>query len=81
MPLGQFYEIGADNSMPYKICGGLQDNNTWCGPSQTMNPRGITNDDWYTIGGGDGFLRSAGSERSGHRLCRIAGRKPVCVET
>ncbi len=55
VPLGMFYEVGADNSMPYKICGGLQDNNTWCGPSQSMNPQGITNDDWYTIGGGDGF--------------------------
>ncbi|MEO7660541.1 MAG: hypothetical protein ABIV48_13080, partial [Pyrinomonadaceae bacterium] len=56
IPLGQFYEIGVDNSVPYKICGGLQDNNTWCGPSQTMNPRGISNDDWYTVGGGDGFF-------------------------
>ncbi len=56
IPLGQFYEIGADNSMPYKICGGLQDNNTWCGPSMSFNPRGITNDDWFTIGGGDGFF-------------------------
>ncbi|MFM9905514.1 MAG: WD40/YVTN/BNR-like repeat-containing protein [Pyrinomonadaceae bacterium] len=55
VPLGQFYEVGADNSMPYKICGGLQDNNAWCGPSMSFNPRGITNDDWYTIGGGDGF--------------------------
>lgn len=54
--LGQFYEIGADNSLPYKVCGGLQDNNTWCGPSQTTNPQGITNDDWYTVGGGDGFF-------------------------
>ncbi len=55
VPLGQFYEIGADNSFPYKICGGLQDNNTWCAPSMTYHPRGISNDDWYTIGGGDGF--------------------------
>lgn len=53
--IGQFYEIGVDNGMPYKICGGLQDNNTWCGPSMSFNQRGITNDDWYTIGGGDGF--------------------------
>lgn len=53
--IGQFYEIGADMSMPYKICGGLQDNNAWCGPSMSFNPRGITNSDWYTIGGGDGF--------------------------
>lgn len=55
VPLGQFYEIGVDNGMPYKICGGLQDNNAWCGPSASSNPRGISNDDWYTIGGGDGF--------------------------
>lgn len=56
IPLGQFYEVGANNAMPYIICGGLQDNNTWCGPSMSMNPRGITNDDWFTIGGGDGFF-------------------------
>jgi photosystem II stability/assembly factor-like uncharacterized protein len=55
MPIGQFYEIGVDNGMPYKICGGLQDNNAWCGPSMSFNPRGITNDEWFTIGGGDGF--------------------------
>jgi photosystem II stability/assembly factor-like uncharacterized protein len=55
IPLAQFYEIGVDNSLPYKICGGLQDNNTWCGPSMSFNPRGISNVDWYTVGGGDGF--------------------------
>jgi photosystem II stability/assembly factor-like uncharacterized protein len=55
IPLAQFYEIGVDMSKPYKICGGLQDNNTWCGPSMSFNPRGISNSDWYTIGGGDGF--------------------------
>jgi photosystem II stability/assembly factor-like uncharacterized protein len=55
VPIGQFYELGVDNGMPYKICGGLQDNNAWCGPSMSFNPRGITNDEWYAIGGGDGF--------------------------
>ncbi len=55
VPIGQFYEVGVDNAMPYKICGGLQDNNAWCGPSMSFNPRGISNDEWYTIGGGDGF--------------------------
>ncbi len=55
VPLGQFYEIGVDMREPYYICGGLQDNNTWCGPSASTNPRGISNDDWFTIGGGDGF--------------------------
>jgi len=56
VPLGTFYEVGVDNSLPYKVCGGLQDNNTWCGPSMTTNTQGISNSDWYTIGGGDGFF-------------------------
>lgn len=56
VPLGTFYEVGADNSLPYKVCGGLQDNNTWCGPSMTTNPQGISNSDWYVVGGGDGFF-------------------------
>ncbi len=55
IPLGQFYEIGLDMAKPYNICGGLQDNNAWCGPSQTMNSVGIANSDWITVGGGDGF--------------------------
>ena len=54
-PLGQFYEIGLDMAKPYHICGGLQDNNVWCGPSATMDARGIDNDEWFTVGGGDGF--------------------------
>ncbi len=53
--IGQFYEIDASMDTPYVVCGGLQDNNTWCGPSMSFNPRGISNDDWFTIGGGDGF--------------------------
>jgi len=55
VPLGQFYEIGLDMARPYKICGGLQDNNVWCGPSMSFEPRGIDNGDWFTVGGGDGF--------------------------
>ncbi|MBI4913126.1 MAG: hypothetical protein HY823_10345 [Acidobacteria bacterium] len=54
--IGQFYEVGVDMRQPYWIYGGLQDNNTWGGPSRSMNPRGITNADWLTVGGGDGFF-------------------------
>ena len=32
-----------------------QDNGTWGGPSAARSRRGITNRDWYSIGGGDGF--------------------------
>jgi photosystem II stability/assembly factor-like uncharacterized protein len=53
--IGQFYEISIDNQKPYMICGGLQDNGSWCGPSQTTARDGITNEDWTVIHGGDGF--------------------------
>jgi photosystem II stability/assembly factor-like uncharacterized protein len=50
----QFYHVDFDMEQPYNLCGGLQDNGTWCGPSRT--PRGgILKDDWFTVGGGDGF--------------------------
>jgi photosystem II stability/assembly factor-like uncharacterized protein len=53
--IGQFYEISYDMTRPYKVCGGLQDNSSWCGPSANTNVRGITNEDWFTVAGGDGF--------------------------
>ena len=55
IPLGQFYEIGVDLAKPYHICGGLQDNGSWCGPSQTLSSGGIVNEDWINVHGGDGF--------------------------
>ena len=53
--IGQFYELGLDNQKPYNICGGLQDNGSWCGPSNSLSRDGITNEDWQVIHGGDGF--------------------------
>jgi len=53
--VGQFYEIGFDFRQPYRIYGGLQDNGTWGGPSRTLDRAGITNVDWQSVGGGDGF--------------------------
>jgi photosystem II stability/assembly factor-like uncharacterized protein len=55
MAIGQFYEVSLDNEKPYRICGGLQDNGSWCGPSQTLERDGIANEDWRVIHGGDGF--------------------------
>ncbi|MBZ5626663.1 MAG: hypothetical protein LAQ69_49480 [Acidobacteriia bacterium] len=60
--IGQFYEIAFDMAKPYKVCGGLQDNSSWCGPSATINVRGITNEDWYTVQGGDGFYAQVDPE-------------------
>lgn len=55
MAAGEFYRISLDESVPYRICGGLQDNNNWVGPSRTRSKEGILNSDWINIGGGDGF--------------------------
>jgi hypothetical protein len=54
-PIGQFYAVSYGMEKPYKVCGGLQDNGSWCGPSRARNRIGITNNDWYNVGGGDGF--------------------------
>jgi photosystem II stability/assembly factor-like uncharacterized protein len=56
IPLGQFYQIYADNRLPfYHVMGGLQDNGAWTGPSRTREPAGILNDDWRMVSFGDGF--------------------------
>jgi len=56
LPIAQYYAIDLDNRLPfYYVYGGLQDNNSWAGPSQTRNRQGITSSDWYVTVGGDGF--------------------------
>jgi len=56
IPLGQFYQVHADNRQPfYYVMGGLQDNGSWTGPSRTREPAGIMNDDWRMVSFGDGF--------------------------
>jgi photosystem II stability/assembly factor-like uncharacterized protein len=59
IPAAQFYAVAADMRKPYYVYGGLQDNGSWGGPSQTRNSAGITNADWFRIGGGDGFYAQA----------------------
>jgi photosystem II stability/assembly factor-like uncharacterized protein len=63
--IGEFYDIAADMAEPYHVYGGLQDNQSWGGPSQTRfdpeswldDPKhdGISNADWVCLGGGEGF--------------------------
>ena len=55
IPLGQVYEISFDMQRPYYVNSGLQDNGTWHGPSATWFRQSITNDEWFRIGGSDGF--------------------------
>ena len=53
--VGQFYQVSADMRRQYYVCGGLQDNNAWCGPSALRSSTGPVNTDWFTVAGGDGF--------------------------
>jgi photosystem II stability/assembly factor-like uncharacterized protein len=50
----QVYHVGYDRRRPYTVCAGLQDNGTWCGPSDTGDELGILQTDWLRVGGGDG---------------------------
>jgi len=56
LPVGLFYHVSFDMERPYNICGGMQDNYNWCGPSASRFRLGITNYDWFQIQGGDGFV-------------------------
>jgi photosystem II stability/assembly factor-like uncharacterized protein len=57
LPLAQFYHVSADMKKPYYVYGGLQDNNSWYGPSEKSG--GIRNEDWKKVGFGDGFYAYA----------------------
>ena len=62
--VGQFYNVAVDNSDPYRVGGGLQDNGSWIGPSENVfnvqevfmgRAGAITNHDWTFVNWGDGF--------------------------
>lgn len=54
MAMGQFYGVSYDYQVPYRVCGGLQDNGTSCGVSRRSNaPMQMT--DWFAVAGADGL--------------------------
>ena len=56
LPVGLFYHVSVDMATPFDICGGMQDNYDWCGPSQVRGVAGIASYQWTTTQGGDGFV-------------------------
>ena len=75
-----FYHVSYDMETPFNVCGGMQDNYNWCGPSATRFARGINNSDWFQVQGGDGFVVAHRSARLAHRLQRVAGRQHPAQE-
>ncbi len=57
--IAQFYAVGVDMRDPYWVYGGLQDNHSYMGPSETRRWEGILNDDWMQNGFGDGMYWQA----------------------
>jgi photosystem II stability/assembly factor-like uncharacterized protein len=65
MPLGEFYNIALDDSDPYRVAGGLQDNGSWVGPSANLRETsgdkpgepggGLTSHDWDYYFDADGY--------------------------
>lgn len=53
--LSQFYQMHIDNQDPYNVYGGLQDNGTWVGPSNSLYSAGILKRHWKGLAGGDGY--------------------------
>jgi photosystem II stability/assembly factor-like uncharacterized protein len=58
IPVMQFYAIGVDNSYPYRVAGGTQDNGSHIGPSTKRGGGPIRLEDWHTVGGGDGMYQA-----------------------
>jgi photosystem II stability/assembly factor-like uncharacterized protein len=61
LPLGEFYAIGVDMEDPYNIYGGLQDHDSWKGPSNAWSGQ-IMLEDWVTVGTGDGMYNQIDPE-------------------
>lgn len=54
LPLGEVYALGLDLEDPYNIYAGLQDHDSWKGPSSSWSGQ-VNLSDWVTVGGGDGM--------------------------
>ena len=53
LPWSQFYNVDADDRVPYHVGGTVQDEGTATGPSDSRRAEGIVLGDWKTAGGGE----------------------------
>ncbi|MHB1194859.1 MAG: VPS10 domain-containing protein [Longimicrobiales bacterium] len=51
----QYYAISVDMRDPYWVFGGLQDNGSWGGPSNSRDFNGVLTDHWFKMHSGDGM--------------------------
>ena len=54
MGIGEVYAVGVDMDDPYNVYGGMQDHDSWKGPSNGRTGV-VTIDDWVAVGPGDGM--------------------------
>ena len=75
IPVGLFYHVGYDMETPYNVCGGMQDNYDWCGPSASRHSRRHLQLRVVPGPGRRRLRRDPGSARFAHHLQRVAGRQ------
>ena len=88
IPIEQFYMVATDDNSPYLLCGGLQDNNGWCGPSNSLSRGGVIGADWWTVVGGDGeYVVPAGNKSNlvyadsqGGHIARVSATNGMSYE-
>ncbi len=54
MAMAQFYGISYDFQVPYRVCGGMQDNGSSCGLSRRRNGQ-LQMTDWFALFAADGL--------------------------
>ncbi len=63
IPLGEIYDVEVDNAEPYNIYAGLQDHESWKGPSNSWSGS-VGLEDWVIVGMWDGMYSVLNQENN-----------------